>query len=118
MQDDYEINGFLMARRVPGLIQDGQGPGAYLIKNKASGEVYIGQSVNPIERVVAHFSGRGNGDVYADYKYGAPFTVRFYDLAGSGFRDLNELEFHLIRIYQSDMNGYNRRAGNATRGMN
>ena len=35
----------------------------------------MGQGKAVLDRVNHHFSGRGNGDVYADYKYGDFFTI-------------------------------------------
>lgn len=87
----------------------------YLIKNVDKNMFYVGQSIHPHDRVFAHFVGRGNGDVYADFKYGDHFTVRFYAFNPYQFQDLNELERHIIRIYEADVNGYNRQAGNRTR---
>lgn len=38
-----------------------------------------------IDRAAIQFLGRGNCDVYADYKYGGSFNVRVIPLSGSGF---------------------------------
>ena len=32
------------------------------------------------DRVNAHFTGKGNGDVYADYKYGDEFIIKMISL--------------------------------------
>lgn len=63
-------------------------------------------------RVNAHFTGRGNGDVYADYKYGDPFEISMIALENSGFCTLNELERNVIRRYNAFSNGYNKTRGN------
>ena len=38
-----------------------------------------------IDRAAIQFLGRGNCDVYADYKYGDSFSVRIIPLLGSDF---------------------------------
>ena len=53
---------------------------------------YVGQGKQVLNRVKAHFTGQGNGDVYADYKYGDEFTIKMISLDNSGFDTLNELE--------------------------
>lgn len=89
--------------------------GVYLLKNKTLNKYYVGQSKDMVNRVSAHFSGRGNGDVYHDYKSDHDFDVCFYFFNTHQFRDLNELERHLIRIYDCVTLGYNRKKGNRTR---
>lgn len=111
--NEYLIDDYLTLRQEKNCTE-GLEAGAYLIHNLTQKKYYVGQSTAPADRVFTHFTGRGNGDVYADYKKGDGFTVRFYPLEGSSFRDLNELEYHLIRIYESNVNGYNRRGGNRT----
>lgn len=110
---EQDINVFLALRRKKQC--GGNTPSVYMLHNKNNQKYYIGQSYHPSDRVFTHFTGRGNGDVYADYKQGDTFTVRFYELDPCQFRDLNELEYHLIRIYQARELGYNRRDGNQTR---
>lgn len=89
--------------------------GVYLLKNTRSMRYYAGQSDDMVKRVAAHFSGRGNGDVYHDYRLGHNFEIHFYFLNQHQFRDLNELESHLIRVYDCVEQGYNRKKGNKTR---
>lgn len=64
------------------------------------------------QRVNNHFTGHGNGDVYADYKYGDEFTIKWIPLADSGFHTLNELKRDTIQTYGPYSNGYNRTRGN------
>lgn len=109
----YDATDFLTQRQQK--MCEGMRAGVYLLHNKIRDKYYVGQSHRPADRVFKHLNGMGNGDVYADYKNGEGFTVRFYPLKGSGFRDLNELEYHLIRIYEPHKGGYNRQAGNTTR---
>lgn len=109
----YTIDELLLLRKEKACI--GVTSGAYLICNTTKQKYYVGQSEKPVDRVSLHFTGRGNGDVYVDYKNGDAFTVRFYDLDTNHFRDLNELEYHLIRIYEARSKGYNRQGGNTTR---
>ena len=56
----------------------------------------MGQGKAVLDRVNHHFSGRGNGDVYADYKYGDFFTIKMIKLENSGFYTLNELERNIF----------------------
>lgn len=89
--------------------------GVYLLGNKTKNKFYVGQSINVKDRIFAHFSGRGNGDVYADYIHDDQFIVRYYEFNKNQFRDINELEYHLIRIYEANKTGYNRQQGNRVR---
>ena len=36
---------------------------------------YVGQSTRVVGRLIQHLTGCGNGDVYADYKYGDDFEL-------------------------------------------
>ena len=45
-------------------------PGVYLLYNHTKKIYYVRQSRSVYSRVNNHFTGHGNGDVYADYKYG------------------------------------------------
>lgn len=55
-------------------------PGVYILHNVTKDKYYIGQGRQVIDRVNdrvnMHFTGHGNGDVYADYKYGDIFTIK------------------------------------------
>lgn len=73
---EYTVDDFLTMRRDGTLEYIEQA--VYLIKNLDKSMYYIGQSVHPHDRVFAHFVGRGNGDVYVDYRNGDSFIVRFY----------------------------------------
>ena len=70
--------------------------GVYILHNKTKNMYYVGQGQQILNRVNAHFTGKGNGDVYADYKYGDVFTIRMIALKNSGFSTLNELERNTI----------------------
>lgn len=89
--------------------------GVYLLKNKTLTKYYAGQSDDMVSRITSHFAGRGNGDVYHDYKLGHEFEIHFYFLDTNQFLDLNELEHHVIRVYECVETGYNRKKGNKTR---
>ena len=104
---------FLAARKEP--YGPGLKPGVYVLKNKETGQAYVGQSTCPSQRVFTHLSGRGNGDVYMDVQLGDRFDVCFYALDDAQFHDLNELEVHMIRIFEADTKGYNRQSGNRCR---
>ena len=86
--------------------------GVYIIHNKTKNLYYVGQGKQVLNRVCAHFTGRGNGDVYADYKYGDQFTIRTIALKSSGFSSLNELERYCISYYNAYNRGYNKTRGN------
>lgn len=88
------------------------GAGVYIIHNKTKRSYYVGQSIHILDRVNSHFSGKGNGDVYADYKYGDRFTIRLIPLRGSGYKNLNDLERNAIRSYNAYNRGYNKTRGN------
>jgi|SRR5690625_583194 len=87
-------------------------PGVYILHNKSKDQYYVGQGKLVLNRVNSHFTGRGNGDVYADYKYGDRWTIKMIALKNSGFSTLNALERHTISTYDSFRNGYNRNRGN------
>lgn len=87
-------------------------PGIYILFNHTKNMYYVGQGKRLLQRVNNHFTGHGNGDVYADYKYGDEFTIKLIPLAGSGFHTLNELERYTIRAYGAYSYGYNRTRGN------
>ena len=86
--------------------------GVYVLHNKSKHKYYVGQAVNVAGRVTSHFTGKGNGDVYADWKYGNKFTITMIPLKGSGKKDLNELERCAIKKYHAYSKGYNKTQGN------
>lgn len=86
--------------------------GVYILHNKTKDLYYVGQGKKVLDRVNCHFTGKGNGDVYADYKYGDLFTIRMIKLENSGFRTLNELERNTIMVYDAYNKGYNKTRGN------
>lgn len=86
--------------------------GVYILYNKTHKKYYVGQGKNVIGRVNSHFTGKGNGDVYADYKYGDDFLIKIIALKHSGYRDLNSLERSAINTYNAYGSGYNKTRGN------
>lgn len=86
--------------------------GVYILYNHTKNMYYVGQGKKVFQRVNNHFTGHGNGDVYADYKYGDDFTIKMIELAGSGFDTLNELERNTIATYNAYSRGYNKTRGN------
>ena len=86
--------------------------GVYVIYNQTRGMYYVGQAKRMIFRVNQHFTGHGNGDVYADYKYGNQFLIRLISLSDSGYSDLDRLERDMISMYDAYNSGYNRTSGN------
>ncbi len=91
---------------------DGDVTGVYVLHNKTADKCYVGQSSKALDRIAAHLTGRGNGDVYADFKYGAEFEVALIPLNGSGYDSLDELEHETIKAYDAFDGGYNRTRGN------
>lgn len=87
--------------------------GVYILYNKTKNMYYVGQSMNVFKRVNNHLTGHGNGDVYADFKYGDEFTIRMIALENSGHRTLNELERNTIMTYDACSKGYNKTRGNS-----
>lgn len=86
--------------------------GVYILYNHTKNMYYVGQGKNVFQRVNSHFTGHGNGDVYADYKYGDEFTIKMIALENSGFETLNELERNTITTYNAYSQGYNKTRGN------
>lgn len=87
-------------------------PGVYILHNKTKNMFYVGQGQRVLDRVNQHFTGKGNGDVYADYKYGDEFTIRTISLENSGYDSLNRLEKDTIMTYEAFSKGYNKTRGN------
>lgn len=87
-------------------------PGVYILLNRTKNMSYVGQAAKVFQRVNQHFQGRGNGDVYADYKYGDDFVIKMIALRDSGFRSLDELERQTIQAYNAYYRGYNKTRGN------
>lgn len=89
-----------------------QFPGVYILYNRRKKKYYVGQAENVLDRINQHFTGHGNGDVYADYKYGDKFTIKTIPLKGSGYLTLDALEKDTIEAYDAFEHGYNRNRGN------
>lgn len=79
---------------------------------KMRSKSFGGQARQVLSRVNNHFTGRGNGDVYADYKYGDQWTIKMIALEKSGFKSLNELERNAIDTFDAYRKGYNKTWGN------
>lgn len=86
--------------------------GVYIIYNRSRKMYYVGQATRLYFRVNQHFTGHGNGDVYADYKYGDKFTIRLIKLVDSGYEDLDKLEKDMIDKFNAYELGYNKTKGN------
>ena len=87
--------------------------GVYIIYNRTRNMYYVGQAKKVLFRLNQHFTGHGNGDVYADYKYGDEFIINVVVLTKSGYSDLDLLEKNMITYYDAYRSGYNRTAGNS-----
>lgn len=90
-------------------------PGVYILHNHTKHMYYVGQAYKIISRVNSHFTGKGNGRVYADYVQGDRFTVRFVTLKKSKEKNLNDLERKYILKYRANETGYNRTKGNVSK---
>ncbi len=86
--------------------------GVYILFNKTKNKCYVGQSKKIFYRIINHFSGRGNHDVYYDYHHGDTFTIKIIPLIKSNYTSLNKLERHTIMTFKSYRNGYNKTRGN------
>ena len=86
--------------------------GCYILYNEDTSEAYVGQATRVLERIKKHLSGRGNGEVYADYKYGDYFIIIALPLSQWKNDNLNEMESFYIGLYNSRKNGYNKTKGN------
>ena len=87
--------------------------GVYIIFNETQNLYYVGQAKKVLQRVAHHFSGHGNGDVYADYKYGDEFTIKTIAFSTSGYDSLDKLEKDTIDTYDAYSEGYNKTRGNS-----
>lgn len=83
------------------LTQQGEITGIFIVHNTTKNLYYVGQSAKAIDRAAIQFLGRGNCDVYADYKYGDSFNVRIIPLSGSGYESLNELKRTAIQALEA-----------------
>ena len=70
--------------------------------------VYVGQSENVGKRVRNHLTGHGNGDVYADFKYGKFVYVK---MIICDYDELDGMERDLIFTYDAQNRGYNKTQG-------
>ena len=84
------------------------GSGCYVLLNKSKNKNYVGQSVNVLRRINNHLNGKGNGDVYADLKYGDMFKII---IVKCNVDELNVIEKNLISEYDAFSKGYNRNEG-------
>lgn len=92
--------------------KSGDSVGVYIIWNQTKNMYYVGQAKRLCFRVNQHFTGHGNGDVYADYKYGDQFLIKLITLRESGYDDLDKLERDMIMQYHANIDGYNKTSGN------
>ena len=87
--------------------------GCYVICNTTKHKFYVGQGTSVPKRVMQHFTGHGNADVYADYSVSHDeFLIFFQDVMLSPYFRLNDQERSLIAQYHAYDKGYNRTRGN------
>lgn len=108
-EEFLEMRGRLRAAR---MLSESEFTGVYILHNVSKGRYYVGQSVRVLTRINQHLTGHGNGDVYADFKYGDSFTVSTIPMQGSGYQSLNDLERDAITAYDAKNHGYNMTRGN------
>lgn len=96
-------------KKSPYKINDYDYSGIYILYNLNHNKVYVGQSKGVIKRVNNHFKANGNGDLYADYKYGCQFQI---SIVKCNENELNEIERYYIHQYGSHLYGYNKTKGN------
>ena len=90
--------------------------GVYVLWNRTRQKFYVGQAKRLFQRVGQHLTGHGNGDVYADYRFGDEFMVRLIKLSDTSFESLDEQELYYIELYDAAATGYNRNKGNQNTG--
>lgn len=103
LEDDPQIvasaEEFIAQRKT--LTQQGEITGIFIVHNATKDLYYVGQSAKAIDRAAIQFLGRGNCDVYADYKYGDSFNVRIIPLSESGYESLNEQKRAAIQALEA-----------------
>lgn len=82
--------------------------GCYVFLNKTKNLNYVGQSKNVLKRINQHLNAKGNGDVYADLKYGDEFNIFIVKCPEN---ELNVTEKILIEEFNAYTKGYNKNAG-------
>ncbi len=83
--------------------------GVYILFNKTKGKHYVGKGKQILNNVHQHFTGRGNGDVYADYVNGDDFTIKMIALENSGYTNIDDLKKDTITAYNAFSKGYNKK---------
>lgn len=86
--------------------------GVYVLHNKTTHKYYVGQGNAVLQRVNQHFTGKGKGDIYADFKKGHRFHIHMIPLRTSKHKTLNALECTTIKRYNAFSAGYNQTRGN------
>jgi len=103
LEDDPQIAAsaeeFMSQRKA--LTQQGEITGIFIVHNATKDLYYVGQSAKAIDRAAIQFLGRGNCNVYADYKYGDSFDVRIVPLSGGEYDNLNELRRAAIQALEA-----------------
>lgn len=107
LEDDSQIavsaDEFMSHRSA--LMQQGDVTGVFIVHNATKDLYYVGQNAKATDRAALQFLGRGNCDVYADYKYGDSFDVRIVPLSASGYESLSELKHAVMRALEASGEG-------------
>ena len=103
---------FKIRESYKGHLHDFDFMGCYVIHNLTKNMFYVGQATHVPQRVNNHFTGKGNGDVYADYKYGNQFEIRLVNIMDTEYSRLDDLERDLINAFDAYDHGYNKTRGN------
>ena len=88
---------------------EGDFTGVFVLHNLSKDKFFVGHGIHVLERVRQHFTGHGNGDVYADWKMGDKFIISTLSLVDSGRKNLSELEQEIIEAYDVRKHGYNKK---------
>ena len=80
--------------------------GVYIAFNHTKNLYYIGQGQKVFDRINSLFMGKGNSDIYYDYKRGDQFTIKALSLHNSGFTTIEALKKHVIDKYSSHSKSY------------
>lgn len=111
-EEFFELRNLTVGKNKNSVSKTHNFPGVYVIYNQTKDMYYVGQGVRVFDRVNNHFTGKGNGDVYADYKYNNYFQIGIIPFENCGFSTLNELERVTIKTYNAYIKGYNKTRGN------
>ena len=65
----------------------------YVLKNLTNDRYYVGQAVNGFKRVNQHFSGKANGNIYADLN-----MVKIFKSASFLLKKSNKMKLNIVLL--------------------